>query len=70
MVAPADRREALAHLMVAHEMSERRACRAIGADRSSIPYEATRPDDAELRDRLRELARDRRRFGYRACMCF
>ena len=46
-------------------MSERRACRVIGADRSSIRFRAMRADDAELRDRLRELARERRRFGYR-----
>jgi putative transposase len=51
--------------MEAHEMSERRACRVIGADRSSIRFRAMRADDAELRDRLRELARERRRFGYR-----
>ena len=37
----------------------------IGVDRSSIRYHATRPDDAELRTRLRELAEQRRRFGYR-----
>lgn len=46
-------------------MSEQRACRVIGADISSIRFEALRPDDAELRDRLHELARERRRFGYR-----
>ena len=28
-------------------------------------YEPTRPDDAGLRTRLRELAGERRRFGYR-----
>jgi len=28
-------------------------------------YRSTRPDDAALRSRLRELAAERRRFGYR-----
>ena len=28
-------------------------------------YRSRRPDDAALRDRLRELAAERRRFGYR-----
>ena len=46
-------------------MSERRACRVIGTDRASVRYEATRPDDGELRERLRALAQERRRFGYR-----
>jgi putative transposase len=46
-------------------MSERRACSAIGVDRSSVRYRSRRPDDAALRTRMRELAAERRRFGYR-----
>jgi transposase InsO family protein len=65
VVTPAARREAVAHLKTTYEMSERRACDLIGADRSSVRYCARRPDDAGLRARLRELAHDRRRFGYR-----
>ena len=65
MVTPAARREAAAHLRSAHEMSERRACRVVGTDRSCVRYRARRPDDAGLRARLRALAAERRRFGYR-----
>jgi putative transposase len=65
MVTPAARREAVAHLCNTHQVSERRACEAIGADRGSMRYRSRRPDDAALRARLRELARMRRRFGYR-----
>lgn len=46
-------------------MSERRACSIVGADRSTIRYRSRRNDDALLRGRLRELATERRRFGYR-----
>jgi hypothetical protein len=46
-------------------MSERRACRVIDADRESVRYRSTRDDDAGLREKLRELANQRRRFGYR-----
>ena len=46
-------------------MSERRACSAIEADRTSVRYRSRRPDDAELRERLTVLAGERRRFGYR-----
>ena len=46
-------------------MSERRACRVAGADRSSLRYRRRRPEDGKLRDRLKELAAQRRRFGYR-----
>ena len=49
MVTLAQRREAIAHLETAHGMSERRACRTIGVDRTSIRYRATKPDDGELR---------------------
>ena len=65
MVTPAAHREAAAHLQSAHEMSARRACRVLGVDRTSVRYQASKPDDAELRERLKVLACERRRFGYR-----
>jgi transposase InsO family protein len=65
MVTPAAMREAVAHLQASLGMSERRACRVVGADRKSVRYRSTRPDDAALRERLRVLAAERRRFGYR-----
>lgn len=65
MVTPAGYREAASHLQAAYEMSERRACRVLGVDRTSVRYQATRPDDGALRDRLKALAQERRRFGYR-----
>ena len=65
MVTPAAKREAVAHLQACHGMSERRACRVIDADRKSVRYLSTRDDDAELREELRELANQLRRFGYR-----
>jgi putative transposase len=65
MVTPAARREAVAYLRRSYEMSERRACAAIQVDRSMVRYRSRRPDDASLRRRMRELAAERRRFGYR-----
>lgn len=44
-------------------MSERPACRVIGADRKSVRYRSTRDDDADLRGKLRELANQRRRLS-------
>ncbi len=64
MVTPAAEREAVAHLRTAFDMSERRACRIVGCQRMSVRYRSRRPADAELRERLRALAHQRRRFGY------
>src|SRR4051794_11048581 len=52
-------------LRQAFQMSERRACRVIGTDRASVRYRAVRPEDGALRERLKALAQQRRRFGYR-----
>jgi len=65
VVTPVARREATRYLRQTFQMSERRACRVIGTDRTSVRYQATRPDDAALRERLKALAQERRRFGYR-----
>lgn len=65
MVTPAAHREAAAYLQTTYEMSQRRACRVIDSDRTSVRYQATRPDDGALRERLKALAQERRRFGYR-----
>ncbi|MGC2110863.1 MAG: IS3 family transposase [Candidatus Korobacteraceae bacterium] len=70
MVTPAVKREAVAHLRAEHEMSERRACRVIGCQRMTVRYRSRRPDDPALRERLRALARERRRFGYRRLLIF
>lgn len=65
MVRPAAKREAVALLQSMFEMSERRACTVVAADRKMVRYRSRQPADAELRSRLRELANQRRRFGYR-----
>ncbi|TPL78845.1 IS3 family transposase [Mesorhizobium sp. B2-3-13] len=65
MVGPAAKREAVAHLQAVMGLSERRACSFVGADRKMIRYQSRRPPETELRGRLRDLANERRRFGYR-----
>lgn len=51
--------------MERHGLSERRACELVGMDRSTMRYRCRRPEDTAIRKRLRELAAERRRFGYR-----
>ncbi|MGJ3627025.1 transposase [Sphingomonas sp. MMS24-JH45] len=65
MVAPAAKRQAVAHLQATLGMSERRMLLSPGADRTSMRYRSCRSDDGDLRSRLCELAQQRRRFGYR-----
>jgi putative transposase len=50
--------------MSKHDISQRRACRLTGVDPKTV-RRARVPDHPEIRDRMRELAGQRRRFGYR-----
>lgn len=59
------KREVVAYLQAEHGLSERRACHIVGADRTMIRYRSQRAPDTVLRGRLRDLANERRRFGYR-----
>jgi putative transposase len=45
--------------------SQRRACDLVGLDPKTDRYASRRPDDTAVRMRLKELAQQRRRFGYR-----
>jgi putative transposase len=64
-VKPAQRRAAVTFAQERLGLSQRRACRLVGAARSVVRYRGRRRDDVALRDRLRELAAERPRFGYR-----
>lgn len=70
MVTPQGQREAVAYVQGTHEVSQRRACRLLGVERALVRYTFTRPPDALLRERLKELAAERRRFGYRRLAIF
>jgi len=65
-VKPAQRRAAVDYAQEQMGVSQRRACRLVGTARSTVRYRSRRQgDDAALRTRLRELAAQRPRFGYR-----
>ena len=65
-MTPAARRQAVAIARQEHGLSRRRACRLIGIARSLVEREPKRAcEHARLRERLRALAGERRRFGYR-----
>lgn len=64
-MTPAQRRAAGGWLRERYAFSERRACRLVGIGRTSARYRPARGDDGAVRARLRELAAERPRFGYR-----
>jgi putative transposase len=65
VVTPSKRRIAVTEAREAAQLSERRACRFTGFSLSTQRYHARRPYEHELRQRLRELAEKRPRWGYR-----
>jgi len=65
MVTPDAKREAVAHVVQEHGVSQRRACEVLSVDRSSMRYRSIRSDDACIREAMKKVASERRRFGYR-----
>jgi putative transposase len=69
LVKPDAKRKTVTHLEERHGLSERRACKIAGQERSSQRYEGEK-DDASLQEKLLRLARERPRFGSRRLQIF
>ncbi len=65
MVKPAIKKEVAGYLQAEHHLSQRRAAALVGSAPRVLRYQSTRADDQEIRERLRELAEERPRWGYR-----
>ncbi len=65
MRTPAARFATVKRVIEDHGFPERRACRPIVFDRTAFQYQRSHDGDATVRARMRELANERRRFGYR-----
>ena len=48
-----------------HRLSERRACRLVGANRATVRYESRKAPDQDLEQAIKEIAMKNRRYGYR-----
>lgn len=64
MVAPGAQRNCARELVHLHRLSERRATRLLGANRSVVRYR-TKTEDEALVEKIKAIAFERRRFGYR-----
>ena len=65
-MTPVAKRAAAGWVREHYGVSERRACALVGLDRATARYRARhRDDEAPVRQRLRDLAAERPRFGYR-----
>ena len=65
LLTPGLRRAAVNWAMKERDYSQRRACALVGMAPKTYRYVSAKPDDAMLRSKLREMAHERRRFGYR-----
>ena len=65
MVGASQRRSAVSYLQRRYSVSERRGCQVTGSHRSTHRYSSARPSQAALRQRIRDLARSRIRYGYK-----
>ena len=65
LLTPSLRRRAVTWAIREKSYSQRHACRLVGRHPKTYRYATKRSGDEELRQRLRELASQRRRFGYR-----
>ena len=65
MVSSSAWRDAADHLAGGYQVSVRRACGALGLHRSVYYYNESKREDGPLREAIRALAQQRRRWGYR-----
>jgi putative transposase len=65
MVTPAHKKEVAGYLQKQHGLSQRKAARLVISAPNVLRYHSKRPGDGAVRERLRELAGQRPRFGYR-----
>jgi len=62
---PARQRQMVDHTRSTWRVSIRRACRALPVERSTYHYRSRRAGQAQLTERIKEIAATRVRYGYR-----
>jgi putative transposase len=65
VLTPDRRRDLVDQLRSVWQVSIRRACQTLRAERSSYHYTSCRPDQAAIKKRIKEICETRVRYGYR-----
>ena len=65
MVTPQAKRACVQVLITEHKKSERHACLLVGAHRSVVRYSSRKQDESILVCKIKEIAYEKKRFGYR-----
>lgn len=65
MVKPADKRKAVSYLVQNKDLSQRRSCRLLKLHPKIYRYVSLKSNDNVLRSNLIDIAKQRKRFGYR-----
>ena len=65
MVSASQRRSAVRYLAGRYSVSERRGCEVTRTARSTFQYKSIRPSQESLRQKIRDLALSRVRYGYK-----
>jgi hypothetical protein len=64
VVTPTAKRQVVAHVCTAHKVNERRACQALGVDRSTVRYRSLRPGDGTVRLPASAFPAEKRRLPH------
>lgn len=67
VLGPAAKRAAIAYLQTVKDLSERRGCQTVGADRTIVRYRSRHPPEVELRTQLHGIADERAGSNTAAC---
>lgn len=65
MVTPQAKKTSSTWLKENHGISQRRACKLVGVQRSTARYQSKRPDESDLAEKIKRIAYEKKRFGYR-----
>jgi putative transposase len=65
VVTPGSKRACAEAMIQSHGLSERRAFKLVDLHRSVGRYETRKPPERSLRDRIKQIAHEKNRFGYR-----